>query len=400
MNLKLKHGAEYFALLFVGLFAFLGCSVHDYRTVTRVALSSNPTATAKSFAKQKATYYEKNPQALLKDTQNFQVNFKQVFEAFVGEISKKWGKKESKSASQKVYVKYTDSYKSRALVDFEKGEITVETIDSQNPKESLKKAIVTTLLTPENPEGVDLYSDKEVSFQGKPYLAGLVKDHEQKVVLYEWRAGRYADYLINNQLKTRTADAQIVHYVHFHMTREYNRVKSAKYGDIVKKYARLHGVSEALVLAIIQSESSFNPYAVSSIPAYGLMQVVPQSAGRDAHRGLHGRDGVPTRSQLFDPDTNVRYGTMYLKILHTRYLAGIRNPQSLEYCVIAAYNTGSGNVLRTFDGNRARAVDKINAQPPQEIYRKLRTSLPYEETRNYLRKVTEAKRNFIAHPRS
>ncbi|MGD9595968.1 MAG: murein transglycosylase domain-containing protein [Wolinella sp.] len=380
------------------LLFLLGCSLSDYQSIARAALSKDPSAAASALARQKSLQYAKNPKALARDLENIKIDFDKIRALFLGEVSKKWGKEETRSASQKIYVKYTDHYKSRAEVDFEKGEIVVETIDLENPTQSLKKAIITTLLTPQDPEGVDLYSDKEIKFEGAPYLAGLVKDHEEKVILYEWRASRYADYLLKNSLKERTAKGgQRVYYVMIPMTRDYVKVRSAKYGDIVKKYAKLHHLNEALVLAIIQSESSFNPYAVSQAPAYGLMQIVPQSAGRDAHKEIHGVDGFPTRSMLFDPETNIRYGTTYLRILFTRYLEGVKHPQSLEYCVISAYNTGSGNVLRTFDSNRTKALGKINAQTPQEVYRKLRISLPYEETRNYLKKVTEAKRSFIVY---
>lgn len=375
-----------------------GCSIHDYRAVTRVALAKDPSKAAKTLAKERVDHYAKNPQALSHDLQNIKVDFDKLLKVFIGEVSQKWGKGEARSASQKVYVKYTDHYKSRAQVDFEKGRILVETLDSRAPRESLKRAIVTTLLTPENPNEVDLYSDKEVKFTSKPYLAGLVKDHEQKVVLHEWRANRYADYLIKNHLKTRQGErGQRVHYVDFAMAKGFNQVKSSKYGDLVRKYARINRLDEALVLGIIQSESSFNPYAVSHVPAYGLMQVVPQSAGRDAHRELQGRDGTPTRQMLFDPETNIRYGTAYLKILFTRYLVGVKHPQSREYCVISAYNTGSGNVLKAFDKNRTTALQQINTKTPEEVYQRLRTALPYQETRNYLKKVTEAKRQFLVY---
>lgn len=346
----------------------------------------------------KVVDYALNPEQLEKDIANLQVNFKKVVAVLTQKVAKQWGENNAPTASQDVYVKYTDSYLSRAQVDFAKGVISVATLDTKDPKASLKKAIVTTLLTPEDPEQVDLYSDKEVSFKGKPYLADLVKDNEGKVVLYPWRANRYADYLLANQLQTKQiiekGESKKVYYVQFNMVKDHAIKSEHKYGEYVALYAKEYNLEQALIFAIIKTESSFNPYAVSHIPAYGLMQVVPGSAGRDVYKALNKKDGIPTKDMLFTPKTNIQYGSAYLDILFTRYIKGVNNALSHEYCVIAAYNTGSGNVLSVFDKDRAKAVKIINSMTSAEVYRKLRTSLKYEEARNYLHKVTNAKKDF------
>ncbi len=331
---------------------------------------------------------------------NLQANFKKVVAQLTQKVIQNWGKDDAQTASQEVYVKYTDSYLSRAEVDFAKGVILVSTLDTKNPKEALHKAIVTTLLTPDDPEKVDLYSDKEVVYSGTPYLANLVKDNEGKVILYPWRANRYATYLIDNSLKTREikeeGQKKVVYYVQFDMVADREIQSEHKYGEYVALYAKEYGIEQALIFAIIKTESSFNPYAVSHIPAYGLMQVVPASAGRDVYRALNNKDGIPTKEMLFTPKINIQYGSTYLDILFSRYLTGIKNSLSHEYCVIAAYNTGSGNVLSVFHKDRKKAVEVINSMTSAEVYRKLRTSLKYEEARNYLLKVTNAKKEFQA----
>ena len=346
----------------------------------------------------KAVNYALNPEQLERDIQNLQANFKKVVVALTQNAAKQWGENNTPTASQDVYLKYTDSYLSRAQVDFNKGVISVATLDTKNPKESLKKAIVTTLLTPEDPEDVDLYSDKEITFSGKPYLADLVKDNEGEVVLYPWRANRYAEYLIQNKLQTteitEKGETKKVYYVQFDMVEDHTIQSEHKYGEYVAQYAKAYKLEEALIFAIIKTESSFNPYAVSHIPAYGLMQVVPASAGRDVYKALNNRDGIPTKEMLFTPKTNIQYGSTYLNILFTRYIKGVKNSLSHEYCVIAAYNTGSGNVLSVFHKDRTKAVQVINSMTSAEVYRKLRTSLKYEEARNYLHKVTNAKKEF------
>jgi membrane-bound lytic murein transglycosylase C len=159
----------------------------------------------------------------------------------------------------------------------------------------------------------------------------------------------------------------------------------------VSRYAERDKLEQALVYAIIETESAFNPMARSPVPAYGLMQIVPESAGMDATKQLFKQEKILSSSYLYNSEQNIEIGTTYLNILYYRYLAKIENPQSRLYCVIAAYNTGAGNVAKAFTGNRriSAALPEINSSTPQEVYVKLRKHLPYEETRRYIVKVTD-----------
>jgi len=110
---------------------------------------------------------------------------------------------------------------------------------------------------------------------------------------------------------------------------------------------------------------------------------------------LNNADGLPSREFLFCPANNIQYGTAYLNLLYYKYLSDIDDPVSREYCVIAAYNTGAGNVLRTFDPDRNRAAQRINELDPLQVYKTLRTSLPHHQARRYLAKVTKARKQFV-----
>ena len=63
--------------------------------------------------------------------------------------------------------------------------------------------------------------------------------------------------------------------------------RSKLYYSEVKKQARKQKLPVPLVFAIMHSESSFNPRARSHIPAFGLMQIVPRSAGIDTYNYLY-----------------------------------------------------------------------------------------------------------------
>ena len=116
------------------------------------------------------------------------------------------------------------------------------------------------------------------------------------------------------------------------------------YDTIILKAARAFGVDHALIKAVIHAESSFNPKAVSSKGARGLMQIMPQN------------DVSLNISNPFDPSQNIMGGTRYLKRMLNRYNEKLA-------LALAAYNAGPS------------AVDKYKNIPP------------YEETQTYVQKV-------------
>ena len=123
--------------------------------------------------------------------------------------------------------------------------------------------------------------------------------------------------------------------------------KSAPYEASITEHARRQKVAADLVRAVIQVESAFNPVAVSSKGAMGLMQLMPATA---VEMGV----GNP-----FDPDQNIRGGVAYLRRLLDRYNGNVE-------LALAAYNAGMGN------------VEKYGDVPP------------FKETKNYVKKVTGA----------
>jgi len=101
----------------------------------------------------------------------------------------------------------------------------------------------------------------------------------------------------------------------------------------VVEASREYDLPVDLVLAVIEVESSFDPFAVSHVGALGLMQVMPTTGAPVARRlGIAWR-GPQT---LFDVDANVRIGVAYLRELMDRY-ASVR-------AALAAYNWGPGEI--------------------------------------------------------
>lgn len=318
-----------------------------------------------------------------------------LINSFSGNIEKRWGRNEIKFAGKSNYVKYIDNYLSRSEVNFDKGLITIETVSPTDPKAHLKNAIITTLLTPDDPANVDLFSSKEITLEGQPFLYQQVVDQDNKPIQWSWRANRFADYLIANKLKVKEVDFKKAYYVEIPMVEEQFEIRSYKYADIVQRASRKYDIPEDLIYAIIKTESSFNPYAVSWANAYGLMQVVPKTAGRDVFKLVKKRSGEPTPEYLFNPENNIDTGTAYFYILKNRYLKDVNHPTSLEYSMISAYNGGTGGVLNTFNRNdRKRAMRDLNSLQPNQVYWALTKKHPNSEARRYLEKVTKFKKDF------
>ena len=333
--------------------------------------------------------------------QKLRREFERIVTRLKGDIQKKWGQKEVKVADRTVYVKYTQNYRNRAVVDFDHGNVTVETLDDKDPQGSLRNAIVTTLLTTNDPQAVDLFSDKDVTLATgrQPYLQSLVQDQEGNSVRTREQAERFAEYLVQNQSRARTVHGdegdKTARSVKVPMIQNFQSKKAEKYSTLVSKFSEQYQISPSLVYAIIRTESNFNPFAVSSAPAYGLMQLVPTSGGRTAYKRVKGTDETPSSEYLFDPEHNIELGTAYLSVLSHNELEGVSNQQSRDYCVIAAYNTGPGNLLRTFSKKKVIALNEINSLEPVGVYDRLRSSLPYEETRQYLGKVVTYRTQFV-----
>lgn len=119
--------------------------------------------------------------------------------------------------------------------------------------------------------------------------------------------------------------------------------------------SRRHAIPPALVLAVIEVESRFDPYAVSPKGALGLMQILPGTGAQVARRlGIAWR-GPHT---LFDPHANVRLGIAYLRELIDRY-ASVR-------AALAAYNWGPGEI-----DSRLRGGDALPAHYAERVLERL-----------------------------
>ena len=106
-----------------------------------------------------------------------------------------------------------------------------------------------------------------------------------------------------------------------------------EYTELIRSRAAAEGLEPAYVAAVILAESSYDPQAVSSVNAQGLMQIMPETGAWIAGKF----DETYVEGCLFDPETNIRYGCWYLGYLLRRY-------DGDKTCSTAAYHSGQGTV--------------------------------------------------------
>lgn len=318
----------------------------------------------------------------VKDTNAFNI----LIDQYANNIEQIWGSHEVLIAGPKDYVQYSDDLQTRVHINFVSGKLTIETL-SDNPIEQLKTAIVTTLLMSE-PEDTIRQIQSSYDVNKEPFLYRQIVDETGQPIRWQWRATHFAEYLVTNQLKARLSNNKQISYVTINLVANHVNERAHKFMPLVRNAANQYHLDEKLILAIMEVESNFNPFAVSRSDALGLMQVQQHTAGRDLYQRW-GKSGEPTKAYLLDPHNNINMGAAYLALIRDNYLAGINNPISMRYAVITAYNGGAGSVLRTFSSDRKKAVDIINTLTPEQVYKKLTSSHSSQESRNYLLKVNK-----------
>ena len=136
--------------------------------------------------------------------------------------------------------------------------------------------------------------------------------------------------------------------------------------QVIRSASEEYDMEPALVAAVIHTESGFDPQAQSDQNAYGLMQLVPSTAGYVSRQS-------DIQGNFREPETNIRLGVWYLNYLEERYAGS-------ERLMLAAYNAGEGTV----DG----WLQDESFDVSQDI--------PYPETASYVEDVRETRDTYAS----
>ena len=139
----------------------------------------------------------------------------------------------------------------------------------------------------------------------------------------------------------------------------------------VKNFSNIYKNNDALMMAIIREESSFNPQAQSSVGAIGLMQLMPSTA-----HDIGSKHGIEfNTSSLVNPELNIKLGNLYYSTIREML-------ENKDVSAIAAYNGGIGAVSSWKTNLKYNDTDEFVEQ------------IPYDETKNYVKKVFKSYWNY------
>jgi len=357
-----------------------------------IVLSTIGAQSFDEFLKQSNESYTQYKDSIQKEFENYRKVYDESFKEYTKEIGKKWPTKEVTTKHK--WVEYSKDYKSKKSIDYEKKNISIEVIanSEKEAKEKIAK-LYDKMINYSVDDGVknDLLEKKIAK---KLHKKEIKRESTQKLIadiLTQKEQIRIKKELLRKKIIVEKYKGKFIYKANVKLPSNSLIRKAKNYKQTVKRQSGKVKLPQELIYAIIHSESSFNPMARSGIPAFGLMQIVPRSAGVDTYKFLYGKKKMLSSNYLYNSDNNILIGSNYLHILYYRYLRKITNPQSRLYCTIAAYNTGAGNVAKAFIGNTniSKASNKINQMSSQEVYKTLMKKLPYNETKKYLVKVSD-----------
>ena len=302
------------------------------------------------------------------------------WDTFIKEVNRLW--RDTKASTKKDWVDYSSNLLTRSNVDFKQGEMVIEAlVSSEDPdpirtgnkliarqlekafltKDSVTKSYLSNQIKTKSGEPVD-----------KSNIKTYIKDEVLATVKIDPIPIKGKDGKDRYKVKTNII-----------LVPDHLKVRAEKYHNEVKAIASSYGMKPQIVMAIIHTESYFNPKARSGAGAYGLMQIIPRFAGKEAYQYLYNEDRVIRPDYLYHPDNNIRLGGTYVHILSSKYLKDITDNTKRYYLAICSYNWGPTAVR-----NKIIKRYPVKTMSNKSLYELLLNKTP-EETSNYLNRVTE-----------
>ena len=377
---------------------------------SQISFSSTPLIASNSTFE---SYKQNTEREFIEAKDQFRLYKQQLLAAFNEyqfKTDQVWGRKHRARPNKKNWISYQGDLKHRSIVDFETGMVRVELAIDTDRKigkpqaiRELEKTILTTMDMGQDDRSILKLAKQPISRpRGPAVLSHLVADDRGLPLAksdYKTRATSLAASAKTSTIQGEDGKTRLLYTAQFKLVPDHIRKRAKKFQPAVIKYAAEQKVPAELVYAIIETESMFNPVARSAAPAFGLMQLVPNSGALEAYRYLYNKNKIVSDQYLYNPANNIRLGAAYLNQLYYKYMKDIKDPKARLWATIAAYNTGPSNVFRAFAGKYSRsrhgnwsrykssALGQINRMSASQVFNFMHRNLPYPETRHYIKNV-------------
>lgn len=359
--------------------------------ITSMILAQTPGDQMSDFEKYKLEQ-EKNEEDYHKFANNFQAYQDQEFIKYEKYIEDMWG--DFKESSPKTWVGYSEDFSGRTSVDFDSSKVVVEVVveeNSSNEEVKQKLEALTKKILEEKDETGKTILEGQVASPDNPNQA--IKPDDAK------------DVVAKANLVEKKVNGKKVYSLNLNLVSDSDKKRIAKYEKLISKYCKEAGIEPALALAIIKTESCFNPRAYNRTGnAYGMMQIVPKYAGRTMNKILYKKDKEPGGKILFNPEKNLKMGIHFLGHLKSTSWKKIKNEINQRYCVICSYNGGSGAIYIALAGKTSKIPQEkwdnmmtlLNSNDNKKVYDLLHTK-SWEETRHYIKVVEERYAQYLGY---
>ncbi len=304
----------------------------------------------------------------------------EAWEKMVVEVNRIW--LDRLTTTKKEWVDYSDQYSTRSYVNFEKGDIILATMIKASEaritelsKERIRGQLA-KILSSDNPSGRAILAGQITDNQGEPVTQETLDRYLNGEVFP--RISRYREPVVGKDSVPRYKVS-----VPIKMIPNHTMVRAEPYIPEVRRQAKRFRLRPELVMAVIHTESYFDPLARSHVPAYGLMQLVPIYGAREAYQYVYGQDRILSASYLYQPINNMELGSAYLNLLIYNYFAAESNPVKNLYLSVCGYNWGPSAINR-----KIASRYPTSSMSPERLYQMLRQRSP-QETSDYLQRVTQ-----------
>lgn len=294
------------------------------------------------------------------------------------EIKKIWDRYLFSSA--KIWVDYGEDLDTRSRINFQQGTVQIETVvaletpDIDKTGETKIAQQAEKIFSSDNPSKTELLKAQVKNQKGETVTKENIKAFiKEEIVRKIHKASKF--------YKSKDGVRRIKMKARINLVPDHVRVRAESYVPYVKKEAQRFKIKPHLLMAIIHTESFFNPVARSHSGALGLMQLIPEHGANDAYKFLFKKDIVVPKDVLYNPRKNIELGAAYVHLLRNKYFGDVEDRSKNLYLTICAYNWGPTNMLK-------RIVDRYDIQKMNDaqLFSLLQKQTP-DETKKYMKKV-------------